>query len=97
MIIRPSSALRNEYNELSKYCKESGEAVYITKNGEGDLVVMSQAAFEERENEFLRKEALLYFREKVFEAERYNAEHPQTYTSNDVKEMVERTINELED
>jgi PHD/YefM family antitoxin component YafN of YafNO toxin-antitoxin module len=39
--IRPSSDLRNNYNEISEFCHEHGELVYITKNGRGDLAVMS--------------------------------------------------------
>ena len=39
--IRPSADLRNNYNEISQFCKETGEPIFITKNGHGDLVVMS--------------------------------------------------------
>ncbi len=49
MIIKPSTALRNEYAQLSRLAKESQEPIYITKNGEGDLVLMSLEAFEQRE------------------------------------------------
>jgi len=44
--IRPITDLRNKSNEISRICHESGEPVFITKNGEGDLVVMSLAAWE---------------------------------------------------
>lgn len=44
--IRPSSDLRNNYNEISEYCHTSGKPVYITKNGRGDLAVMSMELFE---------------------------------------------------
>jgi prevent-host-death family protein len=40
-IIKPISDLRNKSNEISKLAKDSNEPIYITKNGEGDLVVMS--------------------------------------------------------
>ena len=36
--IRPSSDLRNHYNEISKQCKSGKEAVIITVNGRGDTV-----------------------------------------------------------
>ncbi len=44
--IRPSSDLRNKYNEISKFCHKYSEPVYITKNGQGDLAVMSIATYE---------------------------------------------------
>lgn len=44
--IRPSSDLRNKYNEISEYCHKYSEPVYITKNGQGDLAVMSIETFE---------------------------------------------------
>ena len=40
-IIRPSSDLRNSYNEISTICHQTKSPVYITKNGTGDLAVMS--------------------------------------------------------
>ncbi|NLX94122.1 MAG: type II toxin-antitoxin system Phd/YefM family antitoxin [Clostridiales bacterium] len=39
--IRPSSDLRNRYNEISDFCNTHHEPVFITKNGRGDLVVLS--------------------------------------------------------
>jgi len=44
--IQSSTDLRNNYNEISTFCRESREPVFITKNGQGDLVVMSIDAFE---------------------------------------------------
>lgn len=44
--IRPSSDLRNKYNEISEFCHKYSEPVYITKNGQGDLAVMSIDTFE---------------------------------------------------
>jgi prevent-host-death family protein len=45
-VIRPSSDLRNKYNEISDFCREYGEPVYITRNGRGDLAVMSIDTYE---------------------------------------------------
>jgi prevent-host-death family protein len=44
--IRPSADLRNKYNEISKFCHDNLEPVFITKNGTGDLAVMSIEAYE---------------------------------------------------
>ena len=45
--ILPSSELRNKYNEISNFCNTYNEPVFITKNGTGDLVLLSNAAYEE--------------------------------------------------
>jgi len=47
MIIKPSAMIRQNYNEVSDLCKKTQEPIYLTKNGEGDLVVMDIDAFEE--------------------------------------------------
>ena len=44
--IRPSADLRNKYNEISDFCHEYTEPVFITKNGKGDLAVMSMETYE---------------------------------------------------
>lgn len=44
--IRPSSDLRNNYNDISDFCHRYNEPVFITKNGTGDLVILSNEAYE---------------------------------------------------
>ena len=44
--IRPSADLRNSYNEISEFCHMYSEPVFITKNGKGDLAVLSIEAYE---------------------------------------------------
>lgn len=39
--IRASADLRNKYSDISTYCHSTNEPVFITKNGQGDLAVMS--------------------------------------------------------
>ena len=45
--IKPSTALRTRYNEVAEFCKTTRSPVFLTKNGEGDLVVMSIDAYNE--------------------------------------------------
>ncbi|MBN2373596.1 type II toxin-antitoxin system prevent-host-death family antitoxin [bacterium] len=45
-LIRPISDLRNRANEISDLCHSEDQPIFITKNGQGDLVVMSQAHYE---------------------------------------------------
>ena len=59
MEIKSSTSLRNQYNEISDYCRKSGEPVYLTKNGDGDLVVMSIEAYEKKQRELALKEKIL--------------------------------------
>ena len=60
MIIKPSTALRNGCGAISDLAHREAEPIYITKNGEGDLVVMSIEAFEQREETLkLRAKQLL--------------------------------------
>ena len=80
--IKPSAALRNDYSKISKHCHKTGEPVYITVNGEGDLAVMSIEAFEKRER-------TLDIREKLLEA--------QTQKANGVPMLdFEEAMSELE-
>ena len=45
--IRPISDLRNKFSDISKIVHETNEPVYLTKNGRGDMVVMSLEAYEQ--------------------------------------------------
>jgi len=87
MLIKPSTALRNEYNEISSLCKEKMEPVFLTKNGYGDLVVMSIEAYKIREE-------MLDLREKLLEAEAQRLVGVETYSIDEVSERLKGLINE---
>ena len=60
--IRPISDLRNNANDISEFCHQTREPVFITKNGVGDMVVMSMETYE-------RQQALVNLYAKLAEAE----------------------------
>ena len=60
--IRPISDLRNNANDISEICHQTREPVFITKNGVGDMVVMSVEAYD-------RQQALINLYAKLAEAE----------------------------
>lgn len=48
-MIRPISDLRNNANEISDFCRQTREPVYITRNGTGDMVVVSVEEYERQQ------------------------------------------------
>ena len=59
MNIRPSAAIRQNYNEIAEMCKKTKEPIFLTKNGEGDLVVMDIETYNRREKMLKLREELL--------------------------------------
>lgn len=90
MNIKPSAAIRKNYNEISELCKRSGEPVYLTKNGEGDLVVMDIEAF-------ARRESMLRLRENLVAAEESRLNGKSGYTIDEVSDMMKAAVREVLD
>ena len=83
MIIKPSSALRNNYSAVSSLAKESKEPVYITVNGEGDGVFMDMVAFE-------RREQLLDLRARILRAEEERLRGVRTMSVSEAREALKQ-------
>lgn len=87
-VIRPCADLRNNYNEISKICHETNKPVYITKNGYNDLVLLSNEAFEQYEDE--RIEQLL--------SEHFNKKYPDFESfKKDVYEKLKIAMQEIKE
>ena len=61
-LIRPISDLKNRAKEISRLCHRRDQPVFLTRNGQSDLVVMSQAHYD-------RLQAQLALYRKLGEAE----------------------------
>jgi prevent-host-death family protein len=86
VIIKASTSLRNDYATISDLAHREEEPIYITKNGEGDLVVMSIEAFE-------RREETLKLRARLEAAERSRLAGDATYTIEESRKRLEAIYN----
>lgn len=62
-LIKPSAAIRQNYGEIATLCKETGEPVFLTKNGEGDLVVMDINTYDQSVKQLELQEKLIEIEE----------------------------------
>ncbi len=89
MQIKPSASIRQNYNEIAALCKSSGEPVYLTKNGEGDLVVMDI-------DTFTRREKMLKLREELLSVEEDRMAGRTGVTPDELDSYLESIIDEVE-
>lgn len=87
MNIRPSAAIRQNYNEIADLCRKSSEPVFLTKNGEGDLVVMDIETYN-------RREKMLKLREELLAVEEDRLHGSEGYSIDDVAAMMRNAIKE---
>ena len=88
MNIKASAALRNDYSSISALAKETKEPIYITKNGEGDLVLMSIDAFEKREQ-------ILQLRSKIIQAEQERIDGETTMSIQEARNRLRERVSEI--
>ncbi len=87
MIIRPSATIRQNYNEIASLCRSAGEPVFLTKNGEGDLVVMDIEYYN-------RMEKMLRLREELIASEEERLEGREGYTLDEFDSALDAAIDE---
>ena len=86
-MIRPVSDLRNHFADISKTVHETSQPVFLTKNGYGDMVVLSMEAYEN-----LQLESEIYT--KLQAAEREEETNSVLYTSEDILAGAEAILKE---
>lgn len=85
MNIRPSASIRQNYNEIADLCRDSQEPVYLTRNGEGDLVVMDIETFS-------RREKMLDLREQLLSVEEERIAGSKEYTIDELDKILDEVI-----
>lgn len=86
-VIRPISDLRNNFNMISDICHKNAEPVFITKNGQGDMVVMSLALYE-------KQQALIELYQKLSEAEAESQSNEPRTPHKDLIAKMRASLNE---
>ncbi len=87
MNIRPSAAIRQNYNEIADLCRRTAEPIFLTKNGEGDLVVMDIETYN-------RREKMLKLREELLAVEEDRMRGSKGYSVDQVAQMMRDAIKE---
>ena len=87
--IRPSAAIRQNYNEIADLCRKTAEPVFLTKNGEGDLVVMDIETYNRREKMLkLREELLAVEVERLSGSKGYSVDEAAAMMRNAIEETA---------
>jgi len=88
-VIKPISDLRNKANEISDLAHRSGEAIFITRNGEGDLVVMSMAHYSK-----LQLKLELFGKLAVAQAQRASGDRGRSLSSvmKDLRKRIRESV-----
>jgi len=89
MLIKPSASIRQNYNEIVDLCRATQEPVYLTKNGEGDIVVMDIESF-------VRREKMLRLREELLAVEEDRIAGRAGISPDELEVYLDDIINEAE-
>ena len=87
MTIKPYKAIKNNYKEIVEICKNTHEPVFLTNNGEGDLVVMDIETYNKRE-------AALDLREQLTEVDEQRKRGVQDIPASEVSRRMRMAIKE---
>ena len=87
MMIRSATTLRNEYDKMVKLSQERQEPIFLTRNGEGEMVFLPIEVWEKREAELnLLAESL--------RREQNLAAGAKTYSMQEMEDLTEDVLGE---
>ncbi|MCL2566221.1 MAG: type II toxin-antitoxin system Phd/YefM family antitoxin [Defluviitaleaceae bacterium] len=84
-IIKPSSELRKNYNSIAEICRKKKTSVFLTRNGEGDMVIMDIETYSQREED-------LAIAERLMAAEQARLSGIQSYTIDEFQNNMRQAI-----
>ena len=87
MMIKSATALRNDYDKVVRLSKEKQEPIYITRNGEGEMVFLPQELWEKREAE-------LDLLAELLRREQNRIAGARTFSMDDMRGIAEEVLDE---
>jgi len=84
-IIKPSSELRRNYNSIAEICRTNRTPVFLTRNGEGDMVIMDIETYS-------RREEALTIAERLLSAEKARLSGTQGYSIDEFQNNMRQAI-----
>ncbi|MBR3560808.1 MAG: type II toxin-antitoxin system Phd/YefM family antitoxin [Oscillospiraceae bacterium] len=87
MLIRSSTALRSNYDEMVKLSQEKQEPVFLTRNGDGEMVFLPIELWEKREAE-------LNLLAELLRREQSRIEGARTYSLDEMEKLSEDILRE---
>ena len=84
-IIRSSSDIRKNYNQIAEICRSNKTPVFLTRNGAGDTVIMDMETYSRREEDLATAERLMV-------AERARLTGTKGYTPDEFKQNMKEAI-----
>lgn len=87
MVIKSATSLRNDYDKMVQLSKERQEPIFLTRNGEGEMVFLPLELWEKREAELNLLTELLH-------RERSRIAGARTFTMADMRRAAEEILDE---
>jgi len=87
MVIKSATSLRNDYDAMVRLSKEKQEPIFLTRNGEGEMVFMPIELWE-------RREAELNLLSELLRRERNRLAGAKTHSMDEIRALTEELLRE---